>query len=439
MNRSLSTLAFAALLAVAAGCGGLVDDDETRGPAPSGPAPGAPSGGSSSGGAPSAPSPSTPTPTPPPVGPYTGLVGTTDVSILYPLPSAGASRDFVRPDEVAAHGVLLPRAMVDQALGGRSLDVSVSDSRYDALRLVSLRLDPCSSRGAAPGACTSEIRLVFQALHDEAPGPGATGGLAAADGAVHVMVDVPPDELVVVLQEILTLKRASGDLALHELAPHPILAKEGLSGPFAKGLRQVILGHLGGDRVARVTFFDHNFGLDQDGWTFGVFDRAAGGGLVPGLVPTLGRETEIVAGSSAHAPLVGSSAEPYDSQKTKDAVAALVSSGRPAPGAPEVAALGPVLGAALRVQDPRVHDASTTSCSNCHLAEGAVSIASGIYGMPATGGFSHARSLARVDQRTSVTNLHAFGWLGREVSIMQRTANESVLVADRMEKTLAPR
>jgi hypothetical protein len=32
--------------------------------------------------------------------------------------------------------------------------------------------------------------------------------------------------------------------------------------------------------------------------------------------------------------------------------------------------------------------------------------------------------------------VHAFGYLGRRVSIMQRTANESVLVADRMTAQL---
>lgn len=437
MNRTLPSLACFALLLAAAACGGRVDDD---GASPSGPSSGSPVTGGPSGAATAEPPPSsTPAPKPPAVGPYTGLVGTTDVSILVPLPAPGASRDFVRPGEAAAHGALLPRAMFDQALGGRSLDVDVSDSRYDALRLVSLRLDPCSSRGAAPGACTSEIRLVFQALVDEPPGPGATGGLAATDGAVHVVYDVPRDELVGALTEILTLKRASGDLALQELAPHPILAKEGLSGPFATGLRQVILGHLGEARVARVTFFDHNFGLDSDGWTFGVFDRAPEGQLAPGTIPTLGRATEIVGGSSARAPLPASNAEPFDSQKTKDAVAPLVSPGRPAAGTPEAAALGATLVAALRVQDPSVHDASTTTCSNCHLAEGAVAVASAVYAMPSTGAFTHARSLARVDRRTSVTNLHAFGYLGRDVSIMQRTANESVLVADRMEKMLAPK
>ena len=37
-------------------------------------------------------------------------------------------------------------------------------------------------------------------------------------------------------------------------------------------------------------------------------------------------------------------------------------------------------------------------------------------------------------ERASVTNLHAFGYLHRKVSIMQRTANESAVVADAMEQ-----
>jgi hypothetical protein len=89
--------------------------------------------------------------------------------------------------------------------------------------------------------------------------------------------------------------------------------------------------------------------------------------------------------------------------------------------------------AALRVQNPLIHSAITTDCANCHLAEGAVRIGEAQYGFGPGPAFTHPRSLARVDQRTSVTNLHAFGYLGRQVSIMQRTANESVLVAAALE------
>ncbi len=95
--------------------------------------------------------------------------------------------------------------------------------------------------------------------------------------------------------------------------------------------------------------------------------------------------------------------------------------------------------AALRVQNPTLHSAETMDCANCHLAEGARRIGESTFGLSTASAFQHARSLARVDERTSVTNLHAFSYLHRQVSIMQRTANESAMVADRLEGRMVPR
>jgi hypothetical protein len=94
--------------------------------------------------------------------------------------------------------------------------------------------------------------------------------------------------------------------------------------------------------------------------------------------------------------------------------------------------------AAYRAQNPQMHNAENMDCATCHLAEGAQQKGHAL-GLTATNGFTHARSLARVDQRTSITNLHAFGYLGRDVAIMQRTANESVIVATHIEQALAPK
>ena len=57
------------------------------------------------------PSPATPaTPAPKyPVGPYTGAVATTDVSILYPLPTSAHANDLVRASSTGSHGALLPQ------------------------------------------------------------------------------------------------------------------------------------------------------------------------------------------------------------------------------------------------------------------------------------------------------------------------------------------
>ena len=75
----------------------------------------------------------------------------------------------------------------------------------------------------------------------------------------------------------------------------------------------------------------------------------------------------------------------------------------------------------------------TTGCANCHLAEGARRNGTADYGFGGGQSFTHTRSLAYVREEKTITNLHAFGYLDHKVSVMQRTANESVLVAERME------
>ena len=234
------------------------------------------------------------------------------------------------------------------------------------------------------------------------------------------------------LKEILTLKHSNGDVGLQQLAPHPILTEQGLGGAFADGLRDIVLEHVGGDRIARVTFFDHE-NLEGDTWSFGVFDRATPASpLLATTIPTTDSILQMFAGSSTLEPLAQSHAEATLPGLSADSLAPLLNGGRPAPASSAVAALQPALDAALRLENPTLRNVETTDCVNCHLAEGASRVGKDLYALSTATAFTHARSLARVDERTSVSNVHAFGYLHRRVSIMQRTANESVLVADRM-------
>lgn len=420
-------------LALAVACGGAAAVDPIGAPADGGAAAAIEAGTSPDPGV--TPTPATPTM---PTGPYTGLVGTTDVSILYPLPAGATADDFVGPTATGAHGELLPKAVFDTVLEGRSLERVTFEppSGHGALRLVSVRLDPCSARGGS--GCRSEVRAVFQALYQKAAGleDDPSAGIAATDGGVHVIYDVPDAELVTMLKQILTLKKANGDLALHELAPHPILAAQGLGGGFATGLRGILLEHIGDARIGRVTFFDHNFDPDGDGWLFGVMDRV-GGSMAPGRIPgVVGGFKLMVMGSGTRSPLAASSAEAGSAggrfNPGADSVLELVSPGRPAPG-PQSSTLQPAYEAALRVQNPTLHTAESIDCANCHLAEGAARLGETEYGRLSPTKFGHPRSLAYVTAATSVTNLHAFGYLHRKVAIMQRTANESAVVAAALE------
>ena len=69
------------------------------------------------------------------------------------------------------------------------------------------------------------------------------------------------------------------------------------------------------------------------------------------------------------------------------------------------------------------------------LAEGAKLVGASLFSLKSTAAFTHpTRNLDYRSDRSSVTNFHAFGYLHRRISIMQRTANESAVVADAMEQ-----
>lgn len=422
LSSSFTALSVLALVSAGAACGGAAEGPGSGSPPTLGTPVEPPSTlpGSSTGSPPSKP------PIPPqPTGPYSGLVGTTDVSILYPLPTGSESTSFVRPSAVGNHGALFPESFFGVALGsGGRLEQTPSafPSGYSELALIGVRLDPCGAR-KEPG-CASEARLVFQAVAND--GTASPPGTVALDGAIHVVYDVPARELVGMQQEILFLKSENGDVATQELGVHPILKTQGLGGAFAEGLRNILLFHLGEARVAKVTFFNHNMDRESDGWRFANFVRS-GATIAKANIPLLTTPDDLVTGSSAIDTPIASSGVFEESRGIPDDVTAMVA-GMTRDAAPaRVAAFE----AALRVENPLRHTAETTTCVNCHLAQGATALGDLIM-LDRSSAFTHARSLARVDQRTSVTNLHAFGYLGRQISVMQRTANESVRVADAM-------
>lgn len=429
----LSSFAFLAPSLVLAGavalaaCGGKTDDAAAAEPIPGTPAPALPAPTPSS--SPSAPSPGPVGPALP-TTPHSSTVSTNDVSILFPLPARGDTGGLLRGADGGALGPLVPRAAWDMLRRGQ-LDFD-APSAYEDLALVALRLDPCGRRPSSR-ACRSEIRAVFQGVSAD---PG--GGARASDGGVHVIYEVGDEELVETLREILTARFASGDTQRDVLGPHPILAAEGLAGPFATRLRAIVRRHLGETRVVRVTSFDHNFHFDGDGWTFDVVDRV-GGRFVEGTIPGFRGSSLSVIGSPARGEILTTSAELLGDGTPVDDVGPLVSGSRLEPSPRVSLGLAPTFDAVARVESPTSHHAESVDCATCHLAEGAHRIGETSYGLSSNATFRGTKPTTRIDVRTSVTNLHAFGYLGRDVAVSQRTANESSWVAAALERSLTPR
>jgi hypothetical protein len=346
---------------------------------------------------------------------YDRVVEAADVSILYPLP---ATLDLmIQPSEEAAYGQLYPEPLLPTLIG--PVDIGMS---YGDLRLVAVRLDPCSARDG----CSAEVRAIFQPIV-----VGADGQLAAADGAVHVFYGMDPPELLAMLKEILVLKKSYGGGVFYDgtLGLQPILVATGLDGDFATGLHAILLEHLGESRIQRFTEQNHQVPAD-DRWDFYKFDRV-GPDLVRQDIETVMGDEQQLTGTHTDPALAGGVvvvAPPLASSEL-----AVVDANRPAAVTDDIRA---GFARAIQLQDPTQETSESIDCVQCHLAEGAHRVGTAEYGLSATGAFQSDRSLDYRRDLRAVTNLHMFAYNGRYVSVTQRVANESAATADAMQAEL---
>jgi hypothetical protein len=338
------------------------------------------------------------------------------VSILYPLPDTIDL--LIQPAEQAAFGPLFPEPWFPTAIG--PVDVGTS---YRDMRLIALRLDPCSARKT----CSAEVRAIFQPV---VLGPG--GEPTVADGAIHVFYGMPQVEVVSFLKQILALKKAHGEGIAYgsKLGPHPILVATGLGGDYARGLHALVLEHLGESRIERFTEFNHQIPV-RDRWDFYRFDRV-GADLVRQPIATTTTDEQQVTGTHTDPPSAGGIA--MVSPALESPVVAVVDENRP----PDVTdAIRTGFARAIELQDPTKQTSESIDCVSCHLADGARRVGTAEYGLTTTAAFQSARSLEYQRDLGAVTNLHMFAYVGRYVSVTQRVANESAVTADALQQLLS--
>jgi hypothetical protein len=345
--------------------------------------------------------------------PVARTIEAADVSILYPLPETPDGIDLlIQPAEQGTYGPLYPEHLFPTAIG--PVDIGIG---YGDMRLIALRLDPCSARKG----CSSEVRAIYQPVVVD-----ASNRPTVADGAIHVFYAVPLDELRALLDEIVALKASAADIDYgDQLGPQPILAATGLDGDFARGLHAIVLEHLGESRIERFTERNHQI-PSRDRWDFYLFD---GAGLARQLIATTGADEQQVTGPRADPASAGGIA--VVNPVLDSPLMAIVDENRP-PEANDAIRAG--FARAIELQDPRSETSESVDCVSCHLAEGARHIGESEYGFTAADAFQSDRSLAYRRDLRAVTDLHIFAYDGRAVSVAQRVANESAAVADVLQK-----
>jgi len=216
--------------------------------------------------------------------------------MLFPL---GTSSDFstghLRADAMGSRGTLFPKAIYDRIpVAGSTPGPIGADGTapYENLRVVAMRLDPCFADlhpAATTTTCKNQLRLVFQEL--------AVNGSAveAFDSGVHAFYSLSREDLLSAVAEIVLLREAAtGAGGRGPLAPHPIMAAQGLGGAFSKAVQALILRYAGESNLVRATgMTSANSGFN---WEFFGFELPSGAQGTPtpiaiaGLPPSTTRE-----------------------------------------------------------------------------------------------------------------------------------------------------
>lgn len=275
----------------------------------------------------------------PAVGPS---VRAEDVAFLVPLEHA---RTFLPASRV------LPRTLFDRLHPLTVVDEP--DALYDALSVISVRLDACFREGANPGPCQPQVRLVLQPVLDEGM------GLATRDAAAHVFYATTTEQVVAIVRA-LAVAREARDLSAPSVpgGPHPGFADASWRAELVDALSPVLTE----DRIVRITSMSVH--ASNEAWIFAGVDRASGTfedisiptlgpGVVENHVTSTGRQDTVAVTLDPVSPVEG-------------ALSPLIAAGglESASAEQRVAAVG----AMERLEDPASHNPGTVDCASCHVA-----------------------------------------------------------------------
>ncbi len=349
-----------------------------------------------------------------------------DVSFLFPLPAApGDVGDLLSVGASGLGGPLLPRARYDQTLyfaPGMS-----ADALYAALRVVSVRVDPCFPRSAKPeDGCAKQLRLVAQPV---VPGGGVP--LLTLDAPIHLLYELSDAQFREAHRALFELKRLSGGLTTgRPLDVHPTMRAQGLKGPYAQKLKELILASCGPANLVRIASMP--LLATEVEWRFAAID-VNGVNVKTVQIPRLPPFTEIqsvIAFGTPQLPAMSMTPAP-----TVDAFRRLLD----AQGVPlldaGVATEG--LAGALTLENPDLSSVHQIDCGSCHLATRARREAERTLQLDSKelpGAFHAPRfDLSLVDASSDdLRIMRAFGYFGPSGAWNQRTINESARVAERL-------
>jgi len=370
-------------------------------------------------------------PVPPPLPPVDGGYDLNDVSFLFPLPDWSGRDGLLSMMAAGEQGALLPKPFFDQV--PKLLPDVPALTVYGALRVVSLRVDPCFPGSTPPAApiCVKQVRLVAQPLMQEAD--AGVGALTTDDATVHLFYDLDDAQFATVREGLAALKGQAGSATSGQpLDVHPVMKSQGLDGQYAQALKALVLKIAGEKTLSRVAFMA--LVTKDNRWTFGAFNRS-NAVLVPDEIPrTKGKTVQgVVEGGQGSTTRAGELVPTIsgDDLITLLETLELVSA--------DEGTLKRALESALRIEHPARSSPKTIDCGSCHVASRARTNAERVRKTVTTSwadAFNDSRfDLRRVDEaKEDPRALRAFGYFGKLSALSQRTINESAAVATELSK-----
>jgi hypothetical protein len=386
-------------------------------------------------------------------------LGMTDVTVLWPLAKNWDEvDDLMAPSSEGDRGELMPADLFTQLVSvpapamltfdNKSVDPKKSlfadwadDFAY--VRIVGMRLDPCfgQSQNMGNASCMNTLRLVAQ-FYAPRDVQRSNGNSALIDGrvSVHLFYQLTRQELTALSKALLAL-RLQSKLPLQKgllgstNGVHPTMAAEGLRGPYATALKDLVLQYAGAQNLVQVAFCAqdrnnqqtagyYNQGRNPDTrWVFGRY-QVQSGTLQPlpvaatdytGLqtidsVPSpQGRDAVVVAPKTKAAddilPLLNAVSDPVAREKARVA--------------------------AVKFQNPLAYTANTADCVSCHAAKQTVPL-------HAADPNDYKSSTYRLDRSHDLVGpFRMFGYEGQNQPVVAgRVVSETAVVLDYMNSVV---
>jgi hypothetical protein len=268
---------------------------------------------------------------------------------------------------------------------------------------------------------------------------GDTGFLDSALPTFHDLTETEFKALVTELSELKT-SQPQHTYGFLQLGVHPLMQMQGMTGPFATKVKELLLKYAGRQNLKRVAFMSFNTQLER--WTFGGFDMV-NGLLKPGtIVVTGGAKQSVTADVGIVDDALAATMAPANQQL--DSVVPLLKSAafRDLPPTQK----DDVVRHVFRIENPTVHSGESIDCASCHVVhhgfkaalDGGYSPSDAVlaerYVSPTFGNFGMMAS----EPGAALFSMRAFGYTVSAPVVSQRIVNEAAAAVDLINARYLP-